>query len=148
MTVSMIRSGCRGLPAVALALLAGGLAGCGSGAEKTVPAGGTVTLDGQPLEKGQIGFFPEKGPAADGTIENGKFTLTTYDTPGDGAVPGKHKVSVNATKEVPAPKNVGGGEPQTVSLVAEQYTNPDASGIVITIPPGGDPNIKIEVKSK
>jgi hypothetical protein len=40
----------------------------------------------------------EKGRPASGTIENGKFTLSTY-REGDGAVPGKNKVAVVATEE-------------------------------------------------
>jgi hypothetical protein len=58
---------------------------------------GTVTYKGEKLAKGQIAFVPEAqgGQPASGTIENGYYSLTTL-TPGDGALPGKYKVTVVA----------------------------------------------------
>jgi type 1 fimbria pilin len=58
---------------------------------------GTVTYKGEKLAKGQIAFIPEAqgGQAASGPIENGYYSLTTL-TPGDGALPGKYKVTVDA----------------------------------------------------
>jgi hypothetical protein len=74
-----------GVGPLALALLS--LAGCG---QSTVS--GTVTVDGKPLEKGQITFRPEdagKRPEG-GAVENGKFTVK-------GLAAGKYKVGVAAT---------------------------------------------------
>ena len=58
---------------------------------------GTVTYKGEKLAKGQIAFVPEAqgGQAASGPIENGYYSLSTL-TPGDGALPGKYKVIVDA----------------------------------------------------
>jgi hypothetical protein len=58
---------------------------------------GTVTYKGEKLAKGQIAFLPEAqgGQPASGPIENGYYSLTTL-TPGDGALPGKYKVTVVA----------------------------------------------------
>jgi hypothetical protein len=58
---------------------------------------GTVTYKGEKLANGQIAFVPEAqgGQAASGQIENGYYSLTTL-TPGDGALPGKYKVTVVA----------------------------------------------------
>jgi hypothetical protein len=58
---------------------------------------GTVTYKGEKLAKGQISFRPETpgGQAATGQIENGYYSLSTL-TPGDGALPGKYKVTVDA----------------------------------------------------
>ena len=58
---------------------------------------GTVTYKGEKLAKGQIAFVPEAqgGQAASGPIENGYYSLSTL-TPGDGALPGKYKVTVVA----------------------------------------------------
>ncbi len=77
--------------------------GCGddSGLDKRYPVYGTVTYNGKTIEKGQISFIPteaSKGLAANGFIENGKYTLTTA-TPGDGALPGEYGVTV-ASKDV------------------------------------------------
>ena len=58
---------------------------------------GTVTYKGENLAKGQIAFVPEAqgGQAASGPIEDGYYSLSTL-TPGDGALPGKYKVTVDA----------------------------------------------------
>ena len=58
---------------------------------------GTVTYKGENLARGQITFVPEApdGQAASGQIEDGYYSLSTL-TPGDGAVPGKYKVTVVA----------------------------------------------------
>src|SRR5438105_15117329 len=58
---------------------------------------GTVTYKGENLAKGQISFVPDApgGQAASGRIENGYYSLSTL-TPGDGALPGKYKVTVVA----------------------------------------------------
>src|SRR4051794_11357049 len=64
----------------------------------TVPAKGTVTYKGKPLEKGQIQLLPDNGPAAVGLIENGNFVVGT-NSDGDGAPPGKYRVTVTCYKE-------------------------------------------------
>src|SRR5262245_16942823 len=67
-------------------------AGCGQSA--TVPVTGTVTMNGQPATDAEVIFTPSKGRVASGTTDAaGKFTLST-NKPGDGAVPGDHKVTV------------------------------------------------------
>ena len=76
--------------------------GCddGTGLGKRYSVSGMVLYKSQPVEKGTISFTPTTpdGRAATGTIENGKYSLTTL-APGDGALPGKYKVTVIA-KEV------------------------------------------------
>jgi hypothetical protein len=72
--------------------------GCGddSGMAKRYKVYGTVTYNGKPVEKGQIAFVPEKGDAqgAQGQIDNGSYSLTTL-SPGDGALPGSYKVTID-----------------------------------------------------
>jgi hypothetical protein len=90
--------------------------GCGSGGN-LLPVSGTVTLDGQPLQAGDVQFHPETSPDRSqempiGHIKDGKYELTTRGK--KGAPPGKYKVVVlsnqfsgeagpkaSATKEVP-----------------------------------------------
>jgi len=69
--------------------------GCAKpGTDPTGKVTGTVTYKGQPLERVSVGFFPEKGrPASGRTDAQGKFTLSTF-VPGDGAVPGRHTVTI------------------------------------------------------
>ncbi|MBX6313673.1 MAG: hypothetical protein IRY99_12255 [Isosphaeraceae bacterium] len=135
-----------GLPGVALLVLAIALApGCGGDPDAipAVPAAGTVTYQGKPLPEGNIVFQPimeAKGRPASGTIKDGKFSLSTYGTD-DGAIPGKHKVAVMATKEVPSKE----GDTATQYLIPEKYASPETSGIEIEIPPGGKKDIAIDI---
>ncbi len=85
-----------GLAATAIIL------GCGddSGLPTRYKVSGTVKYKGEPVPKGSIVFEPinppmPQGRVANGTIENGSYTLTTYgSTPGDGALPGEYKVII------------------------------------------------------
>lgn len=74
---------------------------CGDdGLGKRYSVYGNITYKGEPVKKGAISFVPEapEGRAASGSIENGYYTLATLN-PGDGAFPGKYKVTVTS-KEV------------------------------------------------
>lgn len=118
------------------------VSGCGGDGEaKPVPAAGTVTFDGQPLENGYVQFIPEKGRPAAGAIKGGKFTLSTTED-GDGAIPGKHMVSVKATKQVTVK---GETEPQEVSILPDKYSTAATSGLAVEIPSGGNKDIKLEL---
>lgn len=74
------------------------LPGCGDdgGLESRYAVSGTVTYKGAPVKKGSINFVPVKpeGHPAAGTIVDGKYSLTTLN-PGDGAIPGAYKVTVD-----------------------------------------------------
>lgn len=77
--------------------------GC-SGANKdlpaTTPVTGKVTYQGQPVSNGLVTFHPTNGakPASGQTDKNGEFSLSTFERE-DGAVFGKHKVTIKAYKE-------------------------------------------------
>jgi len=64
------------------------------------PVSGTVTYNGNPLEKGSISFVPDdpKGTGASGVIENGSYTLSTGGEK-DGARAGKYKVIISAKED-------------------------------------------------
>jgi hypothetical protein len=90
--------------------------GCGddSGLAKRYPVKGTVTYKNQSVEKGRIDFLPadKEGRAASGDILDGSYFLTTS-VNGDGALPGKYKVTVNAIEvDLPpeARSSPGGGQ--------------------------------------
>ena len=131
------------LRAVVFALMSVGalnLAGCDSDptAVSAVPASGTVTYKGKPLEKGTIQFVPEVGRPASGQIVDGKFTLSTYGTD-DGAIPGKHKVGViHATEE-----KTKDGDTRLKHLIPESFSNPESSGLSVEIPKKGTSQIEI-----
>jgi hypothetical protein len=125
----------RGLffPAAAAALLA---AGCGGGAGRPYPVGGTVFLDGQPAKElagGTVTFSSaELHRSASGEIQaDGTYRLGSLKKD-DGAAPGKYQVTVSP------PETAGGGErggqrsagkplsfggPETPEVTVEPKTN-------------------------
>ena len=117
-----------------------GVVACSSDSIHTVPASGTVTYKGQPLEKGQVQFLPADGPAAVGSVENGKFVLGT-NADGNGAPPGNYRVTVFSYKNVQSKF----GDSTSKSVIPNRYTNPDSSGIVVDIPKGGNNAIEIKM---
>lgn len=73
--------------------------GC-AGSSKPVKTEGIVTLNGTPLDGAMVLFEPvEKGSrAANGrTGKDGVFHLTTFNT-GDGALPGRYKVTITKSE--------------------------------------------------
>jgi hypothetical protein len=122
--------------AVAVAIVT--VSGC-SGV-KTPPVGqvgGIVTLDGQPLTKGQVQFLPDsskgtKGRMAVGLIgTDGRFALTAF-KPGDGALVGFHKVVIICEEDMPAfdPKSP---PPPPKSLIPIRYTDAKTSGLTAEV---------------
>jgi len=117
------------------------MAACGSSSRyETVPAKGTVTYKGQPLEKGQIQLLPDNGPVAVGLIEKGNFVVGT-NADGDGAPPGKYRVTVFSYKET---KNRF-GETTTKAAIPTRYANPDTSNLLVEIPAAGNEAIKVDL---
>lgn len=88
------------------------LVGCSSdGGKGTVE--GTVTLNGQPLEKGLIRFVPVDGDSqpADGTIAGGKFTVI--------APVGDFRVEITSPKVVGQTKMYDTPDSPTVDKIEE-----------------------------
>lgn len=77
------------------------LAGCGGGPKRPSVAKvtGKVSHQGAPLADAVVMFYPQEAgggrPATGRTDASGMFSLTTFET-GDGAVVGRHKVTINA----------------------------------------------------
>lgn len=132
-----------------LALL---LTGCGGLQLGTVS--GRVTVNGKPVSNGTIMFHPDEGPTAVGALEpDGKFTLTTV-KPGDGAVVGSHRVTIQATSvgagSLADPKSFDeevqmsrkGGKVLVAGkvtwLVPEKYSRLEASGLTAKVGPGAN----------
>jgi hypothetical protein len=81
---------CIGLAALCL------LVGCtGSSGQQAIE--GTVTLDGKPMEKGQVTFVPQgdtKGPTAGAEVVGGKFAIPAA----GGTFAGKFRVEITASR--------------------------------------------------
>lgn len=109
--------------------------GCGSSSgPERVPLSGTVTYQGQPVEKGEIRFLPIEGTTASpsgATINAGKYEVTAR-----GGVPvGKFKVAITAFKTNPKPsaakqKGIMGGA-DLIQYLPPKYN--DESLLSITV---------------
>lgn len=86
------------------------LTGCGgSSGPDLLPAEGTVTLDGQPLDQAVVTFVPANGrPSVGVTDPQGHYRLK-YTEDRSGALPGAHKVVI--VSEV-APSGGEGSDPK------------------------------------
>jgi hypothetical protein len=78
--------------------LAIAFAGCGGDKLKVEKVTGVVTMNGKPMEFIHVEFWPDVGPRSFGkTDAEGKFTLQLDDRSREGAVPGRHQVSLKDT---------------------------------------------------
>jgi hypothetical protein len=113
-------------------------AGCGSAGPTTYPVSGTVTLDGRPLEAGDIYFYPldPNTSAESGKIKAGRFALR--------AKAGKHRVEIRASRVVPGKKTPMGG-PVKEEFLARRYN--DASILTAEVRAQGDNHFEFPLKS-
>lgn len=127
------------------------LTGCGSGHPERGIVQGTVTLDGKPLTKGSVTFWPTVGRSALGEIQpDGSYTLTTFE-PGDGAIVGSHKVTIEVSEPgtaAPAPtsfeeevKMLKEGQSPDLTiprkfLAPKRYTRPETTDLTAEIKSG------------
>lgn len=95
---------------VIVGLFAVFLSGCGEPAPNV--ASGVVTMDGSPVETGEILFLPTdgKGSVAAGPITNGQFSVECQ--------PGDKQVKITATREQ---GKAADGLPNWVSYIPEKY---------------------------
>jgi len=122
--------------------------------EKVVPAAGTLTYQGKPLDSYQVTLLPTDGrrPASGITDASGKFTLGTNNI-GDGAPPGKHKVAI--VWSPPRPAGEMGVEtindnpasmPKPQVKIPDKYADPEKSGLTVEVPSRGISDIKLELQ--
>lgn len=137
------------------------LGGCGGGAPdlpKTVPVSGKVTLNGVPCPAGAtVMLIPVAGgrPSTGTTDSAGAFVLSTFGEK-DGAVPGEHYVGVTLAEATGGPAapvdeyntgTVEGAQPKVKWIVPEKFSNPEQSGVQVTIPAEGSSNLEIPLGS-
>jgi hypothetical protein len=128
----------RGLGA-ALAGAALLLGSCSDGFKmrKTYPVSGQVLVDGKPLKGVAIALHPqdkamERERPLGETDENGKFTLSTYNT-GDGAPEGEY----TACLAVPPQGDEGSDQQKrTANPIPEKYGRAETSDLKVTVKSG------------
>ena len=139
-----------------LALLVLAPMGCEAPVEDKLPrepVSGTVTFDGQPLQKGTIQFQPDGQAAATasgGTVDDGRFEIAMN----EGPAPGKYKVLINARDDagiVRAPGEEPGGAPRRsttktkpAGLIPARYNT--STELTCEVKPGGPNTFKFDLK--
>jgi len=128
--------------------------GCGQGVSKTAPVKGVIkTKQGQPCAKALVVFHPlEKARLNDPkplaiAEDSGEFTVRTFAND-DGAVPGDYGVTVVWPGEASGKSDFslsGEGGSSGADRLGGKYGNPKDPKIKVTIPPSGEPNLKIEI---
>ena len=105
---------------------------------------GTLSLDGQPLDRGTVTFHPvSPGPTAYGQVlSDGTFSVKVGD---DAGLPsGGYKVGVRVVKEIPPRQE--GDPPGFKSIIPRRYKNPQTSGFEYQIEKGKN-EIDIQLNS-
>ena len=104
---------------IALALALISLAtGCSNGLSGV---SGTVTLDGEPLEKAYVKFFPPTGrPSVGKTDANGYYRLQ-YSTSQTGVEAGEHTVRIFTHEEASIDMQTGEPTPAVKEIVPKKY---------------------------
>lgn len=113
-----------------------------------VGVSGVVTLAGQPLSKGTITFTPDtagSGSTATGVIgSDGSYRLGTAKA-GDGAQPGRYKVTV-VSLDSEATMDEKGKPIPAKSAIPEKFGNAATSGLTATIEESGPQTLDFDLK--
>ena len=142
----MSRDAVRSFLAVLAASLLVTAAGCGPRRPETAPVSGRVTYQGKPVTAGRIVFQSEKGHMAVGTIvPDGSYRLTTF-APGDGAMLGHYRVTVEAVRATggslptsladEARARAAAQKPRVELLVPESYSELESTPLTAEVKPG------------
>ena len=108
------------------------LTGCGSG-EPAGSVSGTVTLDGQPLTKGEIGFVSStSGEGASAEIQAGGSFRMTASIP-----PGEYTVTVSPPPP-PPPTPQTMNNPPLPSDIPQKYRSAQTSDLVFEVEDGSN----------
>lgn len=137
------------------ALLAVCLGGCGANdGTQPIRAGGVVTYQGKPLPNAEVVFAPEdQGRVANATTDSeGRFSLGTY-RPGDGALPGKHRVTIIAREPAkqPPPGSPAALMPEDYAipgdpLIPAKYFSPATSGLSAVVATSGSNDFEFRLQ--
>lgn len=127
-----------GFPRPLLLMLLVSVVGCGgSDADPNlVQVSGSVTLSGQPVKSGVVGFVGDGGKSVfSGEIEDGQYTLKAGQA-APGALPGNYRVSIRAWESEPTMDAEGKPVPGKESI-PKKYFETATSGLEATVAEDG-----------
>jgi hypothetical protein len=132
----------------AVSVLIGAVMAAGCSGPNAASVSGNVTLDGQPLTTGMVGFYPEggNGAPANGQIDtSGNYSVSTGTDLG--LSPGKYIAIVIATKDPPQPYDKTGAEIPPIPITPGKYGNTNTSDLRFDVKAGKN-TIPLALRSK
>ncbi len=148
MTTVSKRISCRQCLQVLACLVLAVVVGCGQGNPRGRRAiSGRVTLDGQPLDAGNIRFLPQEadGVGSGAVIANGEHRLDKL----QGLPPGTYRVQIFATGDALPPEEIGiagGFPPPGTERIPPQYNT--ASTLTIEVAERGSTTFDFDLTSQ
>ena len=125
--------------------------GCGHSGPKLIPVSGKVIKAGKGVAGAGVLFTPDSGRPAEAITEaDGSFVLRTL-VPGDGALPGMHKVTVHLKKMATVAANADGlesgfvdmsieaNQPKEQWIVPEKYSELNSTDLKVEVKPDMQP---------
>ena len=120
---------------------------------------GTVTIDGEPVEKATVGFYPQGGRGSIGATDSDGHYELRYTSSQKGASVGEHKVTIKTAVKAFDPANqpeymIGLEDtPQEKvaarkSLLDKSYEARRTTPLTATVVPGNNPAINFDLESK
>jgi hypothetical protein len=107
---------------------------------------GTVTVKGQPADQVEVTFLPKNGRPATGVTDNqGRFELSTL-KPGDGAVPGEHRVTLGEYYPPGKPPPMPRGNEPLPSRFPTTYSDTVNSPLKATVERGAKNDFQFDIK--
>jgi hypothetical protein len=134
----------------ALLLVLGFGGGCGGDSLGRQPVAGSVSVNGSPLENGNVSFHPvDKGIGSGAPVSGGKFSIAQK----DGLPPGKYRVTINA----PIPGTGGAASPDALpgdppapaqELIPPEWNSKSEQFVEVTNKGKNDFSFSIDAKKK
>lgn len=117
------------------------LCGCFGSNSNVGLVSGTITVDGEPIDRAVVSFFPTQGRGSIGmTDENGFYELA-YVLKQNGAVIGNHKVTIETKVDRASQYDVENGSEKGGSrkeLLPEKYHNHKKTELTATVQSGSN----------
>ena len=119
---------------------------------------GTVTIDGKPVDKATIGFYPQGGRGSIGSTDSEGHYELLYTSSQKGASVGEHRVTIKTAVKAFDPADqpeymIGLDDtPQEAvaarkSLLDKSYEDRKKTPLTATVVPGNNPPINFDLKS-
>lgn len=129
------------------------LVGCGGAPSTTVAVSGQVMLNGQPVDRAELIFYPTgttKGNGGQGTTDTSGRYLVRTPQGSTGLMPGSYKVVIsrrlNPDGSAPDP-NVPPIESQARETLPPNYSSQDKSTLTLNVPPEGTKTADFTLKA-